>query len=134
MKYIKKFETGEWSRNVDWNFVKDNPDNDSEEANWIKNMQSKLEEIDPENFEILDIRGMDLYSGPYAIVNILGKKFEVWEVDGDSFFIGDFPISNTDEDENDGFRGNAYEISSIINDIAEAGSLDIYLNSKKYNL
>jgi len=132
--YIKKFETGEWSRDVDWDFVKNNPDDDSEEANWIKNMQSKLEEIDSEHFEILDIRGFDLYSGPYAIVNILGAKFYVWENDGDSFFIKHFPISNTDEGENDGFKGYPYEIESMINDIAEAGSLDIYLNSKKYNL
>ena len=39
MKYLKKyklFETGEWSSNVDWEFVKENPDNDSEEAEWIK--------------------------------------------------------------------------------------------------
>lgn len=31
MKYIKKFETGEWSRNIDWEYVKENPDDDSDE-------------------------------------------------------------------------------------------------------
>ena len=39
---FKLFETGEWSRDVNWQFVKDNPDNNSEEAVYIKNFFNDL--------------------------------------------------------------------------------------------
>ena len=45
MKYIKNyklFETGEWSSDLDWQYTKDNPDDDCEEVNWIRSLEKDL--------------------------------------------------------------------------------------------
>jgi hypothetical protein len=142
MKYIKSFklyETGEWASNVDWEFAKNNPDDDSEEVLWIKLLERLLTEVinDLNNnkiFEIINIKGYDTYIGPYAIVRIFGRNYKIWNNTEDQLWIQDFPISNAEEDESPGFRGETYEISELLNEITEAGGIELYKNSKKYNL
>jgi hypothetical protein len=139
MKYIKKFETGEWSTDVDWEYVKENPDDDSEEAGMILYLQEKLEDIielldDTNIFEILDIRGFDLYTGAYAVVKIFNMKFKIWSVDYSLLFIEDFPINNSDPENKKGFVGDYCDIADLLNDINKAGSIETYMISKKYNL
>jgi hypothetical protein len=61
MKYLKYFETGECNRNIDWEYVKNNPDDDSEEYAWIKIFQDQFNILisllnNPKIFEILDIK------------------------------------------------------------------------------
>ncbi len=139
MKHIKEFklfETDEWSSDVNWNYVKNNPEDDSEESNWIKILADDLEyiQVQLENeediiFEINDIRGHDLYSGPYANVNINGKNYEIWTGDEYPLYIMDFPINNSEEDENDVFKGDKNEVIQAIID-----SKPINMASKKYNL
>lgn len=147
MKHIKNFklfEAGEWSKNVNWQFVKDNPDDDSDEAVMIKNMEEKLNtiisELDDENiFIINDIRGFDLYQGPYANVSIFGRKFNIYIITEDAPFeelwIENFPIDNTSQDDKlPGFLGSEYKISKLLNDINKSGGIDVYNSTKKYNL
>jgi hypothetical protein len=144
MKYLKTYnmikETGEWSRDVDWQYVKDNPDDQSEESLWINLMWTKLDMVegffdyDENIFKIIDIRGYDLYQGPYAIVKIFGINYKIWNYEEDNFWIEDFPVSNTGEGMRDGFVGNNYEIENLLIDIKESGGIDTYLSSKKYNL
>jgi len=124
MKYLKKykiFETGEWASDVDWQFVKDNPDDDSEEAGYIRQMERSLtyikNRLDTEGeiqFEIKNIRGIDLYQGPYATVTINKERFDIYygDVDGESFlWIEDFPIDNmSEEDMVPGFHGSNDDI------------------------
>lgn len=119
--------------------MKENPDDDSEEAGMILYVEEQLEDIiellDNSNiFEILDIRGFDLYSGAYAIVKIFNKTYEIWCLDDYSLFIEDFPINNSEPGNKDGFVGNYYEIAELLNDINIVGSVDVYMTSQKYNL
>lgn len=133
-------ETGEWASDVDWDYVKENPDDDSEEAMWIKHMWRHLEMVkedilDPNDFIIEDIRGFDTYHGPYAKVRIFGEIYEIWNIEEDTFWIKEFPISNQEEeDEIPGFRGYDWQISGMIRDIEESGGIETYLTTKKYNL
>jgi len=144
MKYIKKFklnESGEWSSGVDWQYVKNNPEDDSEECVWIKYLANELAIIiddlgDPSILEILDIKGHDLYIGPYARVKIFGKNYKVWSSDsvGNDLIIENFPITNNDEYSNPGYTGDKWEISNLLKDIAECGDIELYKISKKYNI
>jgi len=144
MKYIKKFklikETGEWNRNIDLDYVKENPDDDSEEANWIKYLLNLLEDIindlsDPNVFKIIDIRVFDLYQGPYAIVKIFDKNYKISIIDNTVLWIDNFPVDNTSSyNTNPGFQGRKLSISKLLNQIIEAGGIEVYKNTKKYNL
>ena len=143
MKYIKKFklfETGEWNRYIDWDYVKENPDDDSEEANWIKMLNTRLEHIidnldDSTIFEIIDIKGFDMYQGPYAIVKIFDKNYRILIIDNTVLWIDNFPVDNTSSyDTNPGFQGRALSISKLLNEINAIGGIELYLNAKKYNL
>lgn len=142
MKYIKQFklfETGEWDRDIDWDYVKENPDDDSQEAGWIKFLQEQLEYIiddleDPSIFEIIDIKGFDMYQGPYATVKIFKVNYTIWTLEYNDLYIEDFFITNTEENENAGFKGRWSNISDMLNEIIEAGGIEVYLNTKKYNL
>lgn len=105
----------------------------------ISHMEEQLEDIielldNPNIFEILDIRGFDLYVGAYAIVKIFNRNYKIWCNDDDSLFIEDFPISNSGEGNNDGFIGYYDDVAELLNDINIVGSVDIYMKSKKYNL
>lgn len=142
MKYIKSFklyETGEWSSDVDWEFVKNNPDDDSEETLWIKLIEKLLNKVindldDIRIFDIIDIRGYDTYFGPYAIVKIFGNNYKVWNNTEDQLWIEKFPINNAEDGESAGFRGEVYEISELLNDIMIGGGIETYQSAKKYNL
>ena len=146
MKYIKNyklFETGEWSRGVNWQYTKDNPDDDCEEANWIRSLEKDLNEVidfldDPKLFQIIDIRGFDMYQGPYATVKILGRNYRVISVDYPDIpglKIEDFPIDNCSEHGyNPGFMETEYEIAELLNGISRAGGIDMYLTVQKYNI
>lgn len=138
LKTYKIFETGEWSRDIDWQFVKDNPDNDSEESNYIKQMEKDLnnikEQIDDEgeiNFEIIDIKGFDLYQGPCATIKINDDKYNVWPNDEGTLWVEDFPIDNCSEQGlNPGFDGYEDDIAKAIIDYYKPINKEI----RKYNL
>lgn len=146
MKYIKKyklFETGEWNRRIDWKYTKDNPDDDCEEASWIRGLEETLNEVineldNTKIFKIIDIRGFDLYQGPYAMVEIFDKKYKVIEVDypePPGLFIDDFPVDNCSESGyNSGFMGTTYEISELLNNINDLGGMKSYFDIQKYNI
>lgn len=140
IKTYKLYETGEWSKDVDWEYVKNNPDDDSEEANLIKDLQVKIEEVisllhNDNILKIESIRGVDLYQGAYAIVSIFSKKYKVWEIYSEDYlYIEGFPINNTDEYQKDGYRGDVVEISDLLNEIYKFGGIEIYNSSKKFNI
>ena len=138
---FKLFETGEWSRDVNWQFVKDNPDNDSEEANWIRKFEKKLQSVidyldNPDIFKIIDINGRDMYQGPYATVRIFNKTYKMWITQDDDLWIEKFPIDNTNEEGSlPGFEGTPYIITRLLNKINNAGGdIETYKNSMKYNI
>lgn len=140
MKYIrnfKLFETGEWPRDVDLDYCEENPDDDCEECNWIRELKNQLEYIidnleNKDIFKIIDIRGFDQYQGPYAIVKIFDNRFEIWTSESEELIINNFYINNNDYEDN--FIGNAKIIYEIINDIYSAGGPNVYKNAKKYNI
>ena len=131
MKYLKLWEqfkaineTGEWAKDVDLQFVKDNPDADDEFSLTIKDMSERLDDLkellnNPEIFLIKDIRGFDVYQGAYAIVSINGREYKIWSVgdeNPDNFWIEDYIIDNTSEKGlRSGFEGDIYEISDMLN-------------------
>lgn len=120
MKNIKLFEnfdrvneTGEWNRYMNWEKVKgmsaDEIEND-EQANWIAALEAQLSMLQNEgvDLEIIDIKGYDMYQGPFATVEIKGKQgtFNIWTAEHDELFIEDWPNGNTDR----GFVGTPEEI------------------------
>jgi len=146
MKHLKTFkiyETGEWSRDVNWNYVKDNPDDDSEEASLIRYLEERLDYIisNLDNDTILkikDIRGHDLYQGAYAIVSIFGKTYKIWSMESsgleDELYIEGFPINNLDENSNPGYVGDTENIAELLNSINEVGGIEIYKTTNKFNI
>lgn len=140
MKYIKTYETGEWDKHIDWDYVKNNPDDGSEEYSYIESIQRNLEmiinDLDDKNImEIFNIIGHDLYIGAYAIVRIFDKKYKIFWTEYGNLWIENFPIDNTSQnDSRPGFEGDSYDVSDLLNDIYMIGGLDVYLNTKKYNL
>ena len=144
MRYIKEFrlfESGEWNRDVDWEYAKEHPDQHIEEVALINDLSRKVKEIikyldDESILKLNDIKGFDMYSGCYAKVSIFGRYYKIWmdEVYG-VLWIEDFPIDNTsDDDRRPGFSGYSDEIAELLNDINNSGGLDTYQNVKKYNL
>ena len=133
MKLVKLFEdynkineTCEWYADVDWDYVKDNPDADDDCSLWIKDLESKLNDVksqleSEDALTIEDIEGFDMYQGPYATVDIKGTTYKVWTVgDGgeNQLWIEDFPVDNTSEHGlRAGFQGNAFEVAEAINGI-----------------
>jgi len=148
MKYLKKFklfETGEWSKEVNWQFVKDNPDNDSIEANWIKSFEKQLQTIidnldNPKIFKIINIRGIDTYQGPCATVKIFNKTYKVWPIQDENLpleyiWIENFPIDNTSKDDKlPGYQDYTFGIADLLNDINRSGDIKTYLTVKKFNI
>ena len=138
MKF-KLYETGEWDREVDWDYTKENPDDDSEEANWIKYLESQIisiteDLINPKILEIIDIRGFDMYQGPYASVKIFDHFYKIWNWEN-FLWIENFPIDNTGDKNNlSGYKGTEFIIANLLNEITNAGGMNLYLIAKKYNL
>ena len=138
---FKLFETGEWSRDVNWQFVKDHPDDNSEEAVYIKNFFNDLKILikrlnNKDIFKILDIRGLDMYQGPYATVRIFNRTYKMWNTQEDDLWIENFPIDNTSEEGKlPGFQESKYQIAELLNDINDAGGdIETYKNSIKFNI
>ena len=152
MKYIKTFEeiNQRWNRNIDLKYVNEHPDDKSEEADWIRILNSKLEEVienlmdsgvrDPETFTIVNIEGQTFFNeGPIATVRIFGKEYEVIEVDYPNepgLKIEEFPVDNTsDEGYSEGFTGTEEEVAEMLKGVADAGgNFQAYEDSKKFNI
>lgn len=144
MKFIKSFklyESGEWNKNITWEYVKNNPEDDSEESNMIFFLSETLSNLiillNDDYIKIIDIKGFDKYTGAYANVNILGNFYQIYisnERDSD-LYIENFPIDNcTERDLKAGFIGSITQIANIINDIAASGGFEMYNNTKKFNI
>jgi len=146
MKYIKKyklFETGEWNSEVDWDYVKDNPDDNCQECDMIKRMAEYMDEIisqlnNESIFNVEDIRGFDMSQGVYARVKIFNKNYKIWVCDAQydypDLFIENFPVDNSDEDQLAGYVGSTWFIAKLLNDINKVGGIERYIKIKNYNL
>lgn len=101
-------ETGEWA-------------DDEEGIAWKDSLKGELEMLNNMllpgiPFAIKSIEGFDKYIGPYAIVEIAGKKYKVWTTEENKLWIENFPIDNTSKKgQKAGFEGNPMQIASTIN-------------------
>ena len=85
MKHIKNFklfETGEWGKEVDWQYAQEHPDEQTEEVVLINDLSRKIKNIiknldDDSILKLNDIRGLDMYSGCYAKVVIFGRNYKI---------------------------------------------------------
>lgn len=124
-KYIKNFkifnklnESGKWNKYIDLEYIKNNPDSIEyeEESLWIKLLENLILKVksllnNENDLEIIDIKGFDLYRGPYAIVNIKGKIYNIWTTEFNNIiFVEGF--------HND-FKGSPEKLANIINSINE---------------
>jgi len=143
MKHIKSYkiyESSGWNKDINWKFVKENPDDKSDESSLIVALQERIEEVilklDNDNIlKIIDINGDDLDYGAYAIVSIFDEKYEITEVySEDKLFIDKFPINNMDENDAPGYLGYPIDISDLLNLIYSFGGMKIYQSSRKYNI
>lgn len=114
-------ETGEWDGPKNLEELQNMTDDEigrSDAASWMKGLLDKLEQVRDivgiDAFEIVDIKGFDMYQGPYASVKIKGTQYKVWTLDNDKLFIEDYPVSNTGAYENDGFQGWVEDIAAVI--------------------
>ena len=115
MKYIENArsqtnsnlnETGEWS-------------DDEDDIAWKKSLRNEIEQISDETHEklkLIDVRGFDKYQGPYAIVDIDGKRYKVWTMEEQGqLWIEGYPVDNTSgEGTKAGFQGNAFDIIKML--------------------
>lgn len=137
--YPKLNESGEWESGVDWEYVKNNPDDDGECASWIKSLADKLEEIEIEltaegsvTFSISNIKGFDMYQGPCADVRINGKSYKVWTMENNKLWIEEYPADNTGGDKSkSGLQGFTGDLSNII--IETEKDLKIFKTFDKMN-
>ena len=115
-------ETGEWTRGIDYDYVKTHRDDDDECVGIILGMEevlnaiiSKVEESDSDiKIEIEDIKGFDMYQGCYAIISIDGDKYTVWQIGERDLFIENFIVNNNSEEQNKGFTGDYYAVVDMI--------------------
>ena len=102
-------ETGEWA-------------GDEDDIAWIDALKSEVQKIESETdgkLKLVEVRGFDKYQGPYAIVDIEGRKYKIWtvggEYDSDLLWIENYPIDNTSsEDMNAGFMGTTKTIINML--------------------
>lgn len=118
-------ETGEWPSGVDLDYVNDNPDEENEFTEWIKQLKSIIDDIKERmqhsNFiKLIDIKGFDAYQGPYALVDVIGKKYKIWANGGDpmepTLYIEGFPVTNTNEDQHPGYIGYEGQIADMLDE------------------
>ncbi len=100
-------ETGEWS-------------GDKDDTAWMEELKKAIEIIATETggrLKLIDIKGFDKYQGPYAIVEIDGRKYNIWTLEEyGEMWIEDFPYDNTSgEGKKAGFQGTIPEIINVIN-------------------
>lgn len=129
---------------VNWEYVKENPECESEECLYIKEMEKHLNDIkkiisNKDIFDIYDIRYFDQYQGSFGVVTIFNKKYKVWLISEDYpeeyLWIESFPIDNTTEDgQFPGYKGGVNNIADLLIDIDNNGGIENYKNIKKYNL
>jgi len=121
-------ETGEWPSGIDLDYVNDNPDDDSEFVEWIKQLYNAIEVIEANmkhgNFiKLIDIKGFDAYQGPYALIDIIGKKYKFWLTGEEPMFpqlyIENFSVVNTDETQNPGYIGSETQIAEMLDNYIE---------------
>lgn len=109
-KNSKLNETGEWA-------------NDEDDIAWMKGLKSEIQKIESETkgkLKLLDVKGFDKYQGPYAVVEINGRKYKIWTVgsgfDNDLLWIENYPVDNTSEEgANPGFMGTTEIIIDMLN-------------------
>jgi len=107
-------ETGEWI-------------GDEDDVAWMEALKSEVQKIESETggkLKLIDVRGFDKYQGPYAIVDINGRKFKIWTVgqegEPDLLWIENYPIDNTSQEgANAGFMGTSGIIADMLNGINE---------------
>ena len=133
MKIRKLNETGEWPLGVDWKYIKDHPEDNDQDVQWLKKLSDDCEFIKnkiSENikFDTLNIRGFDTYQGPYANINIEGGNYKIWTLES-NLFIEDFPV---DTPNLQGFKGNKNEVVDVINDFYKKNNNE-ELFIKKFN-
>lgn len=124
MKHVKLFEnfdlneTGEWSRDMDWLKTKGMSDEEvsrDDQAAWIRRLEDLIKDVEGQgaDLEIEDIKGFDMYQGPYATVTFeKGARkgtYSVWTAENDELFIEDYPEGNTDR----GFVGTTEEVANL---------------------
>lgn len=101
-------ETGEWS-------------GDEDDIAWMESLRKEIDEISVGSngrLKLIDIKGFDKYQGPYAIVDIQGKKYKIWTMEDEQLWIENYPVDNTSgEGKNAGFQGNAFDIIEMLNKI-----------------
>lgn len=141
---FKLFESGEWDSEIDLQYVLDNPNCEEEECEYINAMKDDMTDIknslsDSSVLDINDIVGIDLYQGVQALITAFGYDYKVSYIDeyeSSVMWIENFPVDNTSEDGlKAGFAGGEDEIVELFNDIISAGGdIDVYVNSKKFNI
>ena len=113
-------ETGEWS-------------GDEDDVAWMEELRNVVTLIATETggkLKLINIKGFDKYQGPYAIVEIDDKKYNIWTLEnyGD-LWIEDFPYDNTSGKGNRaGFQGTIPEIINVINNTGDAPRNQMYKN------
>lgn len=122
-------ETGEWS-------------DDEDDVAWMEQLKNAVILIATETggkLKLIDVKGFDKYQGPYAIVEIEGKKYEIWTLEEQGvLWIEGFPYDNTSASYKiAGFQGTIPEIVNVINNTGNAPRNQMYksfsLNEKYYN-
>lgn len=100
-------ETGEWD------------DEDEELIYWKDELRKELTTVVQKTngkLKLLDVRGFDKYQGPYAIVEIDGRRYKVWTTDEKRLWIEDYPVDNTSSSTTKaGFEGNISDIIQMLN-------------------
>ena len=99
-------ETGEWS-------------GDEDDAAWMDSLRDVIEQISDathEKLRLIDVRGFDKYQGPYAIVDIDGKRYKVWTMEEQGqLWIEGYPVDNTSgEGTKAGFQGDVLDIIEML--------------------
>ena len=126
MRLIKNFndykkinETGEWSRDIDWEYVKNNPDDKDEFPMWIRQLEDDINILSNKlksGLEIIikDIRGFDAYQGPYANVDFKTKSktipCKIWTFEYGIIF------DKCNNDVISGLEGTVDHVAEILNE------------------
>ena len=76
-------------------------------------LQQLVEQADGE-VQILNDNFYDEYAGPSAEVMINGKKYEIYGAGDDNLWIKNYPIDNSPEGLEAGFRGTVDEICDVL--------------------
>ena len=129
-KVNKKYSKGEPNTEVQvayfkakgWNegILKETGEWDADEgAEWLKYLQDnmkKLSRMTKGKAKLVNVRGFDMYQGPYATMKINGRPYKVWTVEeDDEFWIDGYPTDNTSKRGlRKGFQGDLYDLADAI--------------------